>query len=202
MCHIKGMKRILNDRSSALSLLLTRRSSKARDLKDPGPGPQELDQILTAASRVPDHGKLAPWRFVMIENREAFARLLLRLEKDHVAQGGKPDTEKLKSYASWAPTLIAVIFTPRDGPIPKWEQQYSVGAAIQNLLLATHALGYAGCWLTGAPSVLPGLEAGLGVPEGKIAGFLFLGTPAMQPDERPRPPLETVVSHWPAVSEP
>lgn len=183
----------LNDTTSALSILLTRRSAKARDLGPPGPGPAELRTILRAATRVPDHGKLAPWRFVEITDRAAFARLLEESAADRAP--GRAEREALRAFAHQAPCLIAALSCPRpDSPIPLWEQQLSMGAAIMALLLATHALGYAGNWLTGPAAYLEGVTRALG---GRPAGFLFLGTPTRPLEERPRPDPAAVTARWP-----
>ena len=186
-----------NDRSSTLSLLETRRSGKARDLVAPGPDADQLRQILAIASRVPDHGKLAPWRFVLIEDRAAFSALLTRLYKSQKPDAGRLELEAMDSFARAAPTLVALIALYREGHIPAWEQELSAGAAAQNLLLAAHAQGFVGNWLTGAPAFLPGIADELGVPGGRVAGFFFVGTPAKPLEERPRPQLSDVVRRWP-----
>jgi nitroreductase len=186
-----------NDRSTPISLSLTRRSGKARDLAVPGPTPAELDTILSAASRVPDHGKLAPWRFVVVSDRAALADLLERLYKTDKPDAGRLELEAMVAFAHQAPTLVVLISAPRESHIPVWEQQLSAGAAAQALLMATHAMGYAGNWLTGAPAYLPGIADALGVPGGRLAGYFFLGTPARALEERPRPPLADIVSRWP-----
>lgn len=188
---------ILNDRSTALSLSLTRRSGKARDMAAPGPTAAELDQILTAASRVPDHGKLAPWRFVVIRDREAFAALLARLYRADRPEPGRLELEALTAFARQAPALVVLISAPRESHIPRWEQELSAGAAAQALLMAAHALGYVGNWLTGVAATLPGIADALGVPGGRVAGFFFLGTASRLLEERPRPALADIVHHWP-----
>ena len=187
-----------NDRSSTISLLLTRRSAKARDLVAPGPSDAELATILQAAARVPDHGKLAPWAFVNIRDRAAFAELLQHLYRADKPEAGRLELEAMVSFATQAPVLVALVSTPREGKIPLWEQQLSAGAAAQNLLIAAHALGYAANWLTAAPAFLPGTAEALGHPGGRIAGFFFLGTPKAPLEERPRPDMSTIVSNWPA----
>lgn len=186
---------MLNDRASPLSLLLTRRSVKAADLTTPGPSASELATILAAAARVPDHGKLAPWRFLEVTDRAALQSLIdteVALHRPHLPEGKRA---KVARFAWQAPTLVAVVSrVETEENIPAWEQHLSAGAACQNLLLAAHAIGFAGCWLTGVPAYLPGVEAAFG---GRIAGFLFLGTPARAPEERPRPPLAAVAARWP-----
>lgn len=182
---------MFNDLSSPLSLLLTRRSAKARDLSAPGPDAGQLQTILKAAARVPDHGKLAPWRFVVIDDRARFAATLAELSE---AQDMKPhEMEALRSFAHEAPLLVALVHAPVDGKIPRWEQELSAGAAAQNMLLAAHALGYGANWLTAAPAFLPGIADALGVPGGRVAGFIFIGTISKPLEERPRPALSDIV---------
>lgn len=189
---------MFNDRSTPIDLLLTRRSGKARDMGAPGPSPAELATILSAAARVPDHGKLAPWAFVVIEDRAALSDLLQRLYREDKPTAGRLELEAMDSFARQAPVLVALVFTPRESHIPLWEQQLSAGAAAQNLLIAAHALGYVGNWLTGAPAYLPGIADALGHPGGQIAGWFFLGTPTKPLEERPRPLLVDVVTKGPA----
>jgi nitroreductase len=186
-----------NDRSTPLALLRTRRSGKARDLIAPGPSPAELAAILEVAARVPDHGKLAPWRFVVIDDRDAFAALVDRLYAEAKPDAGRLEREAMDAFARHAPQLLALIFQPRESHIPLWEQQLSAGAAAYALLAATHALGYAGNWLTGPAAYLDGMADALGCPGGQIAGFFFLGTAAKPLEERPRPLADTVVTRWP-----
>lgn len=189
---------IFNDTATPLALLLTRRSTKARTLTAPGPDSAQLETILHAASRVPDHGKLAPWRFIVITDREALLHLLLEKLHRHRPDAGRHETEKLEQFARQAPVLVAVVSAIQHGRnIPEWEQQMSAGAACQNLLLAAHAMGFVGNWLSGLASELPGVAKGLGVPGGHVAAWLFIGTPSRPLEERPRPAVCDVVSHWP-----
>lgn len=185
-----------NDRSTPLSLLATRRSGKPRDLIAPGPDTGQLAQILTIAARTPDHGKLFPWRFVTITDRAAFAALLHRAAVD---DPDAPTPAALDQFAEQAPVLVAVLSTPvRPHKIPVWEQELSAGAASMNLLHAAHAMGFAGGWLTGWASYQDSVLAALGGGEGdRIAGFLFLGTPAQDLSERPRPERDEVCRSWP-----
>lgn len=191
---------VLNDRTSALSLLLTRRSAKARDLAAPGPDAAELRQILSAASRVPDHGKLAPWRFVVVpaDRREAFAGGLAAALKADKPEASEADLAAARQFALQAPVLVAVLSRPRrEVPIPLWEQELSAGAACQNLLLAAHALGYHANWLTAWAAFSDNVLKLLGgEPGDRIAGFIFIGTSTRPVEERPRPDLDTVVTTW------
>ena len=142
----------LNDRSSALSLLETRRSGKTRDMVAPGPSEAELERILTIAARTPDHGKLAPWRFVTVaaDQRDIFADLLTKALPESTPDAGPAHFEKALEFAHQAPSLVVLVAAPTpDHKIPLWEQELSCGAAGMNLLLAAHALGYVGGWITG-----------------------------------------------------
>lgn len=191
---------MLNDRSSALSLLQTRRSSRPRDLVAPGPSAEELAQILTIGSRIPDHGKLSPWRFVHLPKaaRGEFHALLERAYRADNPQPGRLELEAVERFAHQAPELIVLLSAPvPSAKIPLWEQQLSCGAAAMNLLHAAHALGYAGGWVTGwaaySETVRGAFTAG---SDDRIAGFLFIGTPSCEPEERPRPALEAVSAEW------
>lgn len=189
---------MLNDVSTPARLLATRRSGKARDMGPPGPEAAGLDALLSAAVRVPDHGKLAPWRFVVVEDRQAFAALVERLYLKARGEAGRLELKALADFAQQAPTLVVAISSPRDGHIPTWEQELSCGAAIAQLMLAAHAEGFVANWLTGPLAYLEGVADALGVPGGRIAGFIFIGTPTRPLEERPRPDLATVVLRFPA----
>jgi nitroreductase len=187
-----------NDRTSALSLLLTRRSGKPRDMIAPGPSESELATILQAAQRVPDHGKLAPWRFVVVDNaaRQKLADVIetaFRAEKPAAPQ---TDIDSVRAYALQGERLVVILSTPKTGiKIPLWEQELSAGAVCQNFLLATHDCGFLGSWLTGWPAYSPAVLAALGGSEtNKIAGFMYIGSAARPLEERPRPNYDDVVS--------
>lgn len=192
---------MLNDRSSALSLLETRRSARPRDLVAPGPSPEELERILAIAARTPDHGKLAPWRFVHVPRhlRQDFADLLRRAYLAEYPSAGRLEIEANERFAHQAPELVVALSTPEvPHKIPLWEQQLSCGAACMNLIAATHAIGYAAGWVTGwaaYPPVVIEAFGGRGEQD-RIAGFLFLGTPGGELEERPRPAPEEVASEW------
>ena len=190
---------MLNDRSSILSLLKTRRSGRPRDLAEPGPSEAQLHEILSIASRVPDHGKLAPWRFVIVrkEDRGAFEQLLHRAYRVDHPEPGRLEIEASQRFAHQAPALIVALFKPvESSKIPLWEQQLSCGAALMNLLTATHALGFAGGWVTGWAAYSEEVRRAFANEDEMIAGFVFLGTPAAELEERPRPALEDVASVW------
>jgi nitroreductase len=189
----------LNDRSSALSLLETRRSGKPRDLVAPGPSAQELEHILTIAMRTPDHGKIAPWRFVIVaqDQRQQLADLLARALPEHDPEATPAHYAKALQFAHQAPVMIALISSPiQEHKIPVWEQELSCGAVAMNLLHATHALGYVGGWITGWQAYSPRVTRAFCNEGERIAGFIFLGTPANPLEERPRPALADHVSEW------
>jgi nitroreductase len=189
---------MLNDLSSPFHALATRRSGKPRDLVAPGPSRDEIDRVIQVAARTPDHGKLAPWRFVVVapEQRDALAALLadaLRADKPDAAPHEIAGADQ---FARQAPALVVMLFSPRESTIPLWEQELSAGAAGMNLLHGAHALGYAGGWLTGWPSYSTHVRDAFGAAPERIVGFFFLGTPARALDERPRPDLPAVASDW------
>lgn len=194
------MMAMFNDLSSTAALLATRRSAKARDMVAPGPDSAQLRTILEAAMRVPDHGKLAPWRFVIVEadRREAFGDLLKQAYRAEKPDAGRLELEAMDQFARQAPAMVAVLSTPAHGSkIPLWEQELSAGAACMNMLVAAHAAGFVGSWLTGWPAYSAQVVESLGgSPNDKIAGFIFLGSPSRELEERPRPAYEAVVSTW------
>ncbi|MGE4431974.1 MAG: nitroreductase [Sphingobium sp.] len=190
---------MFNDLSSPLSLLATRRSGKPRDLAAPGPDAAQLREALDIAIRTPDHGKIGPWRFVIVEQdqREALARLLEQALFAQKPDATAKDVEAAREFATQAPCLVVLLSRPdTTRPIPLWEQELSAGAAAMNLLHAVHAMGFAGGWLTGWPAYSEQVRDAFGTAEDKIAGFLFIGTPARELQERPRPRHEDVVSVW------
>lgn len=190
---------MLNDRSSAISLLETRRSGKPREMVAPGPSEDELHQILNIAMRVPDHGKLAPWRFVVVgkEQRDHLAVLLHKALQAEDECAGPAHHEKEDQFAQQGEALIVVISSPIAGhKIPVWEQELSAGAAAMNLLTAAHAMGYVGGWITGWRAYSPMVNAAFAGPGERIAGFIFIGSPARDLEERPRPDPAQIVKKW------
>jgi nitroreductase len=190
---------ILNDRSSALSLLETRRSGKPRELVAPGPSDEELQHILNIAVRTPDHGKLSPWRFVIIgqDQREQLAELLTRALPESDPEASEAHYAKALDFAHQAPVMVVLISAPiPDHKIPVWEQQLSCGAVGMNLLQAATALGYVGGWITGWQAYSERVTRAFCNDGERIAGFIFLGTPANPLEERPRPDLAQLVRNW------
>jgi nitroreductase len=184
----------------ALDLLKTRRSIKPVELAGPGPSAAELDTLLTVASRVPDHGKLVPWRFIIFEGD---ARLAAGAAIEAAFRAKYPDAKPEQvdyehKRLARAPLVIAVV--SRAGPhvkIPEWEQVLSAGAAAMSLVLAAHALGYAANWITEWYAYDRGVLDALGLKENeRIAGFVHIGRPARPPEDRARPPLEEIASRF------
>ena len=190
---------MFNDLSSPAALLATRRTAKPRDMIAPGPDAAQLRAILEAATRVPDHGKLAPWRFVVIDadHRDALAALLIAAYRADKPAAGRLEIEAIDQFARQAPTLVVALSAPVAGSkIPLWEQELSAGAACMTLLHAAHAQGFAGCWLTGWAAYSDAVRDAFGGPDDRIAGVLFIGTPGRPLEERPRPAFESVVRTW------
>lgn len=192
---------MFNDMSSSIALLHSRRSGKARDMVGPGPDSAQLTAILSAAIRVPDHGKLSPWRFVIIpaDRRNALADLLTGAYRREKPDAGRLEIEAMESFARHAPTLVVLLSIPSlNSKIPLWEQQLSAGAAAMQLLNAAHALGFVGNWLTGWPAYNADVAAAFGAagPDDRIVGYVFIGTATKPLEERPRPDPATVISHW------
>lgn len=190
---------MLNDRTSLLSLLESRRSGKPRELTGPGPTAEEMERMIGIAARTPDHGRLAPWRFVTVadDQRDAFEAVLL----DALA-GEDPDAtdahrEKEHEFAHYAGQLVVLVSAPvADHKIPVWEQQLSCGAAGMNLLLAAHALGYVAGWVTGWRAYSERVRDAFCEPGERIAGFIFIGHAARDVEDRERPQLEAVRKSW------
>ena len=190
---------MLNDRTTPLSLLETRRSGKPRDMVDPGPSPDEMRRILETAARTPDHGKLHPWRFVHVtrERRAAFSDLLFSAYRAEQGEPSEASAEAIARLAFQAPELVVALYSPKESSkIPEWEQLLSCGAACMNIEHAAHAMGYVSGWITGWPAYSDRVHDAFGAASERIAGFIYIGTPAAPLEERPRPPLDEVVSRW------
>lgn len=179
-----------------LSFLKTRRSVKPKAMSDPGPSLAQIDEILQIAARVPDHGKYNPWYFVVFSGQARVDAGKLIAEAAMKEQDGA-DPEKEAGRLLRAPVVIAVVSRIREGKNPQWEQILSAGAACYNLGLAANALGFASNWLTEWIAYSPSFKASLGIPaEDNIAGLIYLGTMSEQPDERDRPDMNRIVTHW------
>lgn len=182
-----------------LDLLLSRRSGSAKAMKGPGPNPEQLRRILTAAVRVPDHGKLTPWRFIIFEG-EGRARI-----GDILAEtvAGSKDIsperiEQERNRFMRAPIVIAVVSRAREQlPIPLWEQELSAGAVCMTLVIAAHATGFVANWITEWCAYHPKVLERIGLrPTERIAGFIYIGHPAAPLEDRPRPALETITRRF------
>lgn len=189
----------LATRHTSLTLLLTRRSTAVKDLALPAPSEAELEQILRVATRVPDHGKLCPWRLVILRGAGALKLGELAAQK---FKAQYPDATEAQVAAerhrfARAPLCIAVLSTPKLGTKPVWEQELSAGAVCTNILHAAHALGYGAKWLTEWVAYDASILAALGgKPDDKIAGFIYLGSKTSETDDRERPELADVVAEW------
>jgi nitroreductase len=186
----------------ALDLLTTRRSVKPIELAGPAPSAAELDTILTVASRVPDHGKLTPWRFIVFEGDARLAagdKIAAVFGSDH--PDAKPEQVELeRKRLARAAVVIAVV--SRAAPhvkIPEWEQVLSAGAAAMNVVHSAHALGYAANWMTEWYAYDRRVLDAFGLaPHERIVGFVHVGRPARPPEDRPRPPLADIVTRFEA----
>jgi nitroreductase len=175
--------------AETLALMALRRSTKVAHFVEPGPNGEQIDALIRVATRVPDHGKLGPWRFVVMEG-DARARAGEAIA-NVIANDEGVDEVRLtaaRNQFQRAPAVIMVVSTAAPHPkIPEWEQQLSAGAVCFSLLLAAHALGYAASWLTEWPAYDARARAALGVAEHeRIAGFVYLGTAREAPTERVR----------------
>ena len=183
---------------STINDLLSRASNG--ELTEPAPSGAELEQILQAGLRAPDHGKLRPWRFVLIrgEARAAWADTIVAALRARDPDAPEAAAEKQRRRIMGAPLIIALGAKLQHGhKIPEIEQMLSVGAGAMNMLNAVHALGYAGIWLTGAHSFDPAIVSALGLEAGdKLAGFLFVGTAKVPPLALRRPALDSHVVEW------
>jgi nitroreductase len=184
-----------------LDALRKRRSLKPDKLAAPGPDAQQLDTILTIAARVPDHKKLAPWRFIVIEG-EARARMGQIFADACTAEDKEPPSpvrlEFERNRLMRAPLVVAVVSRIVDSPgAPEWEQVLSAGAACFNMCLAANALGFGTCWITEWVSYSQRVREGMQLsPNERIAGFVYMGTASETPADRDRPDLSQIVSRW------
>jgi len=183
--------------NDTIALLKRRRSAPPAIMTGPGPSQEELQTILAIASRVPDHGKLVPWRFIVFagEARERAGRIALdiRLQDEPDLDEGMK-TEELRRFAR-APVVVGVV--SRAAPhvkIPEWEQVLSAGAVCMNMIVAARALSFSATWLTEWPAYDARFRAAIGLTEHeRIAGFIHIGR-AAQIEDRPRPPLDEIVT--------
>lgn len=191
--------------SDIIAFLSSRKSAPIAEMREPGPSESELETILRIASRVPDHGRLVPWRFILyrgdarVEIGEALAALAQERE------GPLPEGRRQQELTrfSRAPLVIGVVSAPKDNPkIPEWEMFLSGGAAALNLCLAANALGYATNWISNWYSDVPEGRRILGLKsDERVVGFVHIGTHEGEIFERPRPELADVVSDYSGPAE-
>ncbi len=184
--------------NETIRLLARRRSLAPANLTEPGPSAADVETLLTIASRVPDHGKLAPWRFIVFEGeaRERAGRIALQIKLADDRDLAEAARSAELARFSLAPMVVAVV--SRAAPhvkIPEWEQVLSAGAVCMNLTVAANALGYATTWLTGWCAYDRRFAAAIGLSDHeRIAGFIHIGRPKVEPQDRPRPPLAEIVT--------
>ena len=184
----------------ALQLLKTRRSVKPIELTGPGPGAPEIETLVTIASRVPDHGKLVPWRFIVFEGdaRVSAGDTIAGIYRADHPEATEDQIAFEHNRLARAPLVIAVV--SRAAPhvkIPEWEQQLSAGAAAMNLVMAAYALGYAATWITEWYAYDRRVLDAFGLsPQERIAGFVHIGRPLRPPEDRPRPPLNEIMTRF------
>ena len=179
-----------------LAFLSRRRSASAQTLTAPGPDPAALDRLLTLAARVPDHGKLSPWRFIVLEG-EAKRTFVAEVER---LAARRPDADKATGALIKLrnpPTSVVVVSRPMPGKIPLWEQELSAGSVCMTLLIAASAAGWGANWITDWYSEDAGVLTLLGVSAGeRVAGYIHIGTTAEPPLERVRTDLPSIVTRW------
>lgn len=184
-----------------LDYLLSRRSlvTKKGQLVEPGPNKNELDKILTAAARVPDHGKLSPFYFLVFEGdaRAKAGNIIADIYSRNNPDQRDDKIEGERGRFMRAPCVIGVVYRARQGKHPLWEQIMSAGAACQNLILAANASGFGAQWLTEWYAYDNEVRGAFGL-DGRdvMAGFIYIGTPAAEAEERERPDLSAIVNHW------
>lgn len=184
---------------NAIELLRTRRSPRIPDLAEPGPSAAQLETLLTVAARVPDHGKLVPWRFLVMqgENKKRISEELIPIFRASHPEATEDQVKKEPERFAASPLVVGVISRAGShAKIPEWEQILSAGAVCMNLVVAAHALGFGANWVTGwAAYERPVLKL-IGVGENeRVAGFIHIGTPKAAQAERPRPPLADIVTY-------
>lgn len=197
------VKRPTNDLCTAmltLNVLISRRSTPSQQLREPGPDPSQLEQMLHAAMHVPDHGRLAPWRFVLIqgEARQALAAYLAARAREREPDAPAAVADKTSSRIANSPCVVVVVAKLQSGhKVPESEQWLSGGAVCLSLLQAAHALGFAAQWLTGWAAYDAPVLARLGLGEHeRVLGFVHIGSSDGPAAERPRPALADHLHVW------
>ena len=183
---------------AALRFLATRRSTKVIHLAEPGPDRGELEQLLRLAMRVPDHGKIGPWRFIVVAGEARHRIGALMGDALAAANPATDDAARALEAQRWlrAPVTVVLVSAPVvPHKIPVWEQELSAGALAQNLLSLVHAAGYGACWLTGWSVYDAGAASVLGLAPGeRVSGFITIGTATEAPAERIRPDMAARIS--------
>jgi nitroreductase len=184
--------------------LLNRRSVGIGFLAEPGPDRDELEQILRIGTRVPDHGKITPWRLVVIQgdSRAKAGEKLAELIAQRTPGIDEASLDIERKRFLPAPLSIGVLSAPQDHPkVPEFEQLLSAGNVAFNLLHGAHALGFAASWVTRWYAFDDEAAAILGARSGeRFVGFVHIGTPTAVIEDRPRPDLAEVVTYWGAES--
>jgi len=179
-----------------LNFLARRRSASAATLRAPAPSDAQLHDILRLAARVPDHGKLSPWRFIVLEG-EAKAAFVSRLEAIAASQAEPEKATGALFKIRIPPMSVVVVSRVTEGKIPAWEQKLSSGAVCMNLLIAAQAMGFGANWITDWYAYDAKVDAVLGLQAGEtVAGFVHIGTAAEPPQERVRPDLAAITTRW------
>jgi nitroreductase len=181
--------------------LTTRRTIPSAQLGEPAPDQRTIDQMLAIAARVPDHGKLAPWRFIVFDraSRPAVVEGLIRIANEQADEKERRYRIEKARALDVAPLIVGVVSSPlsEHPKIPLWEQQLSAGAVCLNLIHAAHAFGFAAQWLTGWFAYDERAQRWLGLRDGeRFAGLIHIGAPTAPAAERERPSLEAIVSRW------
>ena len=191
-----------NDSSSVLALLATRKSASAKAMAGPGPTAEQLAEILRIGVRVPDHGKLAPWRFILWEGdaRAAFGDVMKARWKVLHPEHGEQTLGFVHGLFLRAPTVLGVVSAAQEHPkIPVWEQQLSAAAVCMNILYAATAMGIGCQWNTDWVVYDADIAAAMGLKPGeKLAGLIYFGTPTAPLEERPRPDPAALLTRWQA----
>ena len=188
--------------ADTIDFLTTRRSTVARMMDGPGPGGEDLKRIMEAGMRVPDHGRLTPWRFIVIRGdaREKLGDVIAEAYKKNNPDAIEEQVEIEQERLTRAPVVIAVVSrVQKEHKIPEWEQILSSGAACQTMLIAAQSMGYAAQWLTEWYAYDANVKQAIGAESGdEIAGFLYLGNGTGELSDRARPAYDDIVSEWSA----
>ena len=182
-----------------ISYLEKRRSVMAQNLEEPSPRALELEKILEIGARVPDHGKLAPWYFLVFQGkqREIIGKKIRSLYHEQNPDAKEAHLDIEEGRFTRAPLVIGVVSRMKEGKPPQWEQILSSGAVCMNIVHAVYGLGYAAQWLTEWYAFDDAFKSYLRCDEkDHIAGFIHIGTPIEQPEERDRPKLSDIVTYW------